>query len=89
MLQYIDGDYTDAATFQQLRQQLGAAKHPLHYLAIPPDLFGEVVKQLKSSGCSEGARVVVEKPFGHDLDSARQLNRTLHTAFQEDRYFSH
>ena len=87
VLQYIDGDYTDAATFRQLRQQLGAAKHPLHYLAIPPNLFGEVVKQLKSSGCSEGARVVVEKPFGHDLDSARRLNGTLHTAFQEDNIF--
>jgi glucose-6-phosphate 1-dehydrogenase len=87
VLKYIDGDYTDPAIFRQLRQELGAAKHPLHYLAIPPDLFGEVVKQLKLSGCSEGARVVVEKPFGHDLDSARQLNATLHTAFQEQDIF--
>ncbi len=86
-LKYIDGDYSDAATFHALRQQLGAAKHPLHYLAIPPDLFGEVVKQLKTSGCSEGARVVVEKPFGHDLQSARQLNKTLHTAFEEQSIF--
>ncbi len=87
VLKYIDGDYTDAATFRELRRQLGAATHPLHYLAIPPNLFGEVVKQLKSSGCSEGARVVVEKPFGHDLDSARKLNSTLHTAFAEQDIF--
>lgn len=87
VLQYIDGDYTDPATFRHLRQQLGSAKHPLHYLAIPPNLFGEVVKQLRSSGCSKGARVVVEKPFGHDLDSARMLNETLHTAFKEEDIF--
>lgn len=87
VLKYIDGDYTDAATFRELRQQLGTARHPLHYLAIPPNLFGEVVKQLKSSGCSEGARVVIEKPFGHDLDSARKLNSTLHTAFHEQDIF--
>ena len=87
VLKYIDGDYADPATFRELRQQLGSAKHPLHYLAIPPNLFGEVVQQLKSSGCSEGARVVVEKPFGHDLESARMLNRTLHTAFPEQNIF--
>jgi glucose-6-phosphate 1-dehydrogenase len=87
VLQYIDGDYTDAATFRQLRQQLGASKHPLHYLAIPPDLFGEVVKQLKAANCSDGARVVVEKPFGRDLDSAKKLNATLRTAFEEDDIF--
>jgi glucose-6-phosphate 1-dehydrogenase len=86
-LKYIDGDYTDPGTFRQLREQLGAAKHPLHYLAIPPELFGEVVKQLKAADCSEGARVVVEKPFGRDLDSARKLNATLHTAFEEDDIF--
>ncbi|MGD0130984.1 MAG: glucose-6-phosphate dehydrogenase [Bryobacteraceae bacterium] len=86
-LKYIDGDYTDPATFLQLRELLGAAKHPLHYLAIPPVLFGEVVKQLKSAGCSDGARVVVEKPFGRDLDSARMLNATLHTAFQDEDIF--
>jgi glucose-6-phosphate 1-dehydrogenase len=87
VLKYIDGDYTDPATFRQLREQLGAAKHPLHYLAIPPELFGEVVKQLAAANCSEGARVVVEKPFGRDLDSARKLNATLHTAFQEEDIF--
>ncbi len=87
VLKYIDGDYADPATFRELRQQLGSAAHPLHYLAIPPNLFGAVVQQLKSSGCSEGARVVVEKPFGHDLESARRLNRTLHTAFSEQNIF--
>jgi glucose-6-phosphate 1-dehydrogenase len=87
VLKYIDGDYTDPATFRQLREKLGAAQHPLHYLAIPPELFGEVVKQLKSAGCTEGARVAVEKPFGRDLDSARKLNATLHTAFAEDDIF--
>jgi glucose-6-phosphate 1-dehydrogenase len=86
-LKYIDGDYTDPGTFRQLREQLGAAKHPLHYLAIPPELFGEVVKQLASANCSEGARVVIEKPFGRDLESARKLNATLHTAFEEDDIF--
>jgi len=65
VLEYIDGDYTDPATFQQLRKRLGSAQHPLHYLAIPPELFGEVVKQLKAAGCAEGARVVVA-----DIDGA-------------------
>jgi glucose-6-phosphate 1-dehydrogenase len=87
VLKYIDGDYGDPATFHQLREQLGSAKHPLHYLAIPPEVFGEVVKQLKTAGCSEGARVVVEKPFGRDLDSARKLNDILHTAFQDNDIF--
>ena len=87
VLKYIDGDYTDAATFRQLRQMLGSARHPLHYLAIPPDLFGEVVKQLKAEKCSDGGRVVIEKPFGHDLESAQKLNAILHTAFQEEDIF--
>ena len=87
VLQYIDGDYTDPATFQQLRKALGDAKHPLNYLAIPPSLFGEVVKQLQSLGFSKGARVVVEKPFGRDLDSARKLNATLLSAFDEEDIF--
>ncbi|HEX5229354.1 MAG TPA: glucose-6-phosphate dehydrogenase [Bryobacteraceae bacterium] len=87
VLEYIDGDYADPETFRQLRAKLGAAKHPLHYLAIPPELFGEVVKQLKAAGCADGARVVVEKPFGRDLESARALNATLHTAFGEEDIF--
>ena len=87
LLRYIDGDYADPATFQKLRKELGAAKHPTHYLAIPPSLFGEVVKQLGNSGCAQGARVVIEKPFGHDYASARQLNETLHTVFPESSVF--
>jgi glucose-6-phosphate 1-dehydrogenase len=87
LLQYIDGDYVDPATFTKLRQALGAAKHPTHYLAIPPSLFGEVVQQLGKSGCAEGARVVIEKPFGHNYATACQLNRTLHSVFPESSVF--
>ncbi|MGA9041521.1 MAG: glucose-6-phosphate dehydrogenase [Terriglobales bacterium] len=87
VLRYIDGDYAAPETFRQLRQELGGAQHPLHYLAIPPSLFGEVVKQLAASGCCHGARVVVEKPFGHDLASAQALSQTLHTALPEENIF--
>jgi glucose-6-phosphate 1-dehydrogenase len=66
-LDYIDGDYRDLKTFEELRRKLGQAQHPLHYLAIPPVLFGEVVQHLGKSGCASGARVVVEKPIGRDL----------------------
>ena len=83
LLRYIDGDYADPATFQKLRQALGPAKHPTHYLAIPPSLFGAVIEALGKSGCADGARVVIEKPFGHDLASARELNATLHSVFPE------
>jgi glucose-6-phosphate 1-dehydrogenase len=61
-LRYIDGDYADPATFQLLRRELGDAKHPMHYLAIPPSLFEIVIHQLGESGCAKGARVVIEKP---------------------------
>ena len=73
-LRYVDGDYNDAQTFANVRTELGGAKHPIHYLAIPPFLFGKVLTQLKASGSSEGARVVIEKPFGNDLASALALN---------------
>ena len=86
-LRYVDGDYNDLATFQALRQQLGAAKHPTHYLAIPPSLFGLVVEQLARSGCAEGARVVIEKPFGRDLASAQELNRILLATFTESTIY--
>ena len=91
-LRYIDGDYTDAATFDKLRRALDGAGDqrsgsPLHYLAIPPSLFGTVVRQLARSGCATEARVVVEKPFGRDLASAQALNRTLHAVFPEARIF--
>jgi glucose-6-phosphate 1-dehydrogenase len=87
LLRYIDGDYADPATFQKLRQTLGPAKHPTHYLAIPPSLFGAVIEALGKSGCADGARVVIEKPFGHDLASARELNATLHSVFPEPGVF--
>ncbi|HET6449642.1 MAG TPA: glucose-6-phosphate dehydrogenase [Conexibacter sp.] len=86
-LRYIDGDYGDPATFDQLRRELGDARHPLHYLAIPPSLFGTVVEQLGRSGSADGARVVVEKPFGRDLASARELNATLSSVFSETSTF--
>jgi glucose-6-phosphate 1-dehydrogenase len=86
-LKYIDGDYSDPATFTKLRHELGSSQHPLHYLAIPPFLFPEVLKQLHDSGCAVGGRVVIEKPFGHDLASALDLNDVVHTAFPEENVF--
>ncbi|HEX7289815.1 MAG TPA: glucose-6-phosphate dehydrogenase [Conexibacter sp.] len=87
-LRYVDGDYGDPATFDRLRAELGDARRPLHYLAIPPSLFGAVVEQLGRSGCAaKGARVVVEKPFGRDLASARALNATLAAVFPEASTF--
>ncbi|WP_422928852.1 glucose-6-phosphate dehydrogenase [Singulisphaera sp. PoT] len=87
LLHYIDGDYADPATFEALRRELGEAKHPTHYLAIPPKLFGLVVDQLAKSGCARDARIIVEKPFGRDLASARELNKTLLRAFNESSIF--
>jgi len=87
LLQYIDGDYADPATFDRLRKTLGDAQHPLHYLAIPPSLFTAVVGELGRSGAAKGARVMVEKPFGHDLESAKKLNRALLAVFPEDGIF--
>lgn len=87
LLRYVDGDYADATTFQALRRELGDAQHPTHYLAIPPAAFGEVVGQLQRSSCAGQARVVVEKPFGRDLASARELNRILLATFDETSIF--
>jgi len=86
-LDYLDGDYTDPTTFAKLREKLGDAQHPTHYLAIPPVLFAEVVEHLGKSGCARGARVIVEKPFGHDLDSAKKLNQVLLNNFPEAAIF--
>jgi len=86
-LRYVDGDYRDAATFDELRRQLGEAERPLHYLAIPPSLFATVVEGLGKSSCARNARLVVEKPFGRDLPSARELNATLHSVFDESAVF--
>lgn len=87
LLRYVDGDYEDFATFQALRNCLGTAERPAHYLAIPPSLFEKVVAQLVKSGSAKGARIIVEKPFGHDLNSAQELNRILHSAFDESSIF--
>ncbi|MGD0368724.1 MAG: glucose-6-phosphate dehydrogenase [Acidobacteriaceae bacterium] len=87
LLRYVDGDYNDLATFTQLRQELGQAQRPLHYLAIPPSLFAVVAENLAKSGCATNARVVVEKPFGRDLQSAQELSRTLHRFFPEEDIF--
>jgi glucose-6-phosphate 1-dehydrogenase len=86
-LRFVAGSDDDVATFRALREALGQARHPLHYLAIPPALFAEVVDNLESSGCADGARIIVEKPFGHDLASAIQLNETVHKVFDERDIF--
>ena len=87
LLQYIDGDYNDAATYDKLKQALRHAQRPIHYLAIPPSMFPVVVRHLANSGASKDARVIVEKPFGRDLASARDLNTTLHSVFPETSIF--
>src|SRR5580700_9437825 len=87
LLRYVDGDYKDPATFAALRKELGSSQRPAHYLAIPPALFGVVVEQLGKSGCARGARVIVEKPFGSDLESAQSLNRVLLGNFDESAIF--
>ncbi len=87
LLRYVDGDYADASTFETLRDLIGEAKRPLYYLAIPPNLFGTVAQKLKAAGCVANARVVVEKPFGNDLDSAKKLNDDLHEYFEESNIF--
>jgi glucose-6-phosphate 1-dehydrogenase len=86
-LRYVSGDYGDGATYAAMRRELGRAARPTHYLAIPPSVFATVVDRLASSGCSKGARVIVEKPFGRDLASARDLNRTLRAVFDEAAIF--
>jgi glucose-6-phosphate 1-dehydrogenase len=86
-LRYVQGDYKDAGIYERLRRELGDAKHPLHYLAIPPSLFESVIEGLARSGCAESARLVLEKPFGRDLASAQALNRALHSAFDESAVF--
>jgi glucose-6-phosphate 1-dehydrogenase len=87
LLRYVDGDYKDLATFAAIRKELGSSQRPAYYLAIPPILFGLVVEQLAKSGCTDGARVIIEKPFGRDLTSAQDLNRILLGTFDENRIF--
>jgi len=86
-LRYVDGDYSDPATFALMRGELERCERPAHYLAIPPSMFPTVVQQLQQAGCTENARVIVEKPFGRDLASACSLNETLHQAFPEASIF--
>lgn len=88
LLRYVDGDYAEPGTFAQLRKLLGNASRPAHYLAIPPAQFGKVVEHLAHAGCAPtGSRVIVEKPFGRDLASARSLNRILLRTFDEHHIF--
>jgi glucose-6-phosphate 1-dehydrogenase len=86
-LRYVDGDYSDSSTFARLRAELDHATRPAHYLAIPPSMFPTVVQQLQDANCNQDARVIIEKPFGRDLRSARELNAILHDAFPERRVF--
>ncbi|TPJ20830.1 glucose-6-phosphate dehydrogenase [Mesorhizobium sp. B2-7-2] len=87
LLRYVSGDYCDGATFEKLKTALGSAQRPLHYMAVPPTMFETVVQGLEQSGTARGARLMVEKPFGHDLQSARWLNRVLHLVFDEQSIF--
>ena len=87
LLRYVDGDYADAGTFVALKAALAEVSHPAHYLAIPPSLFATVVRGLGRVGLAEGARVIIEKPFGRDLKSARQLNRVVTSVFPEEAIF--
>jgi glucose-6-phosphate 1-dehydrogenase len=87
LLRYVDGDYNDASTFEKLREALGNAKHPAHYMAIPPNMFGEVVEQLAKAKCTDGSRIIIEKPFGRDLKSAIELNAILLATFTERSIF--
>ncbi len=87
LLAYVDGDYADPATFQALKNALGGAGRPAHYLAIPPGMFETVIQSLGAAGLAAGARVIVEKPFGRDLASARALNRAAHAVFPESSIF--
>ena len=87
LLRYVDGDYNDLATFQALGRELSGARCPAHYLAIPPTMFEEVLEQLVNCGCMTGARIIVEKPFGHDLASAQHLNKVLLRNFDETSVF--
>ena len=87
LLGYVGGDYNDSGTFKALKQTLGGAQRPAHYLAIPPSLFATVIEALGTSDLTDQARVIVEKPFGRDLNSARELNRIVQSEFAEDSIF--
>src|SRR5690349_13026134 len=82
-LSYVQGDYGEAETFERVGKALGDAKRPVFYLEIPPALFATVVEGLGAAGLTAGAHVVIEKPFGHDLESARALNAELRSVLEE------
>lgn len=86
-LQYVSGDYNDPTTYTKLHEALGKATHPIYYLAIPPSMFATVIEGLGKAGSATNARVIVEKPFGRDLASARELNRVLRSVFAEEAIF--
>ena len=86
-MRYVRGDYNDPATFHAIRKELGSARRPTFYLAIPPALFGPVVEQLEKSGCATGSRIIIEKPFGTDLVTAQKLNQILISTFPEKSIF--
>ncbi len=87
LMRYVDGDYNDPKTYVALKAALADAKRPAHYLAIPPSMFGVVIEGLGKSSCATDARVIVEKPFGRDLESAQALNKIVHTVFDEKSVF--
>lgn len=87
LLNYVVGDYNDPATYKAIKSALGSAKRPTHYLAIPPSLFAVVIKGLGTAGLAENARVIVEKPFGRDLESANKLSAIATSVFPEDSIF--
>jgi len=87
LLRYVDGDYNDPATFRALGKELKGAQRPAHYLAIPPTMFEPVLEQLENGGCTTGGRIIIEKPFGNDLPSARHLNKVLLRRFDESAIF--
>ena len=87
LISYVSGDYKDLATFARIKQAMGNAKRPAHYLAIPPSMFETVIENLGAAGLAKDARVIVEKPFGRDLKSAKELNRVAHSVFPEDSIF--
>ncbi|OOG72174.1 glucose-6-phosphate dehydrogenase [Algoriphagus sp. A40] len=87
LLAFVGGDYTDQETFRRIHEALGGAKNPTHYLAIPPVLFPTIIAQLDQSGCAKGARIIVEKPFGHDYESAKALNKVLLAKFSESAIY--
>ena len=89
LLRYVGGDYKDPATFKAVRRELGSCSHPAHYLAIPPVLFGSVVEELGKAGCAKGARIIVEKPFGTDLISARSPQCDSAQHVRGERRFPH